>query len=347
MKVVIIHLDGLGFEYLKKSNLSFIKNLKGNLYRMQIFPGYFVNEVSLFTGLTPNQHNMEDIFILNESLSPFKNPLSLLIPKKLYRFFAYFYGYETYISINPPKRHFQKFVPISKISPRFFEDSFPSLLNEHNLKFEYVSSLHFNLNNIKTAIKENDCVYATNLTYDHILHEHGAFHQAKTDIDNFVKNLHKFLNEKYKDDFCIILLSDHGMVDVHSQIYLDKSLNEDSLTFVDSTILRIWSNKEITFNNINAELIDTKQLNGKYKYYKKFVANPGYIFSPNFFQGTNFIKGMHGYKSTNSPHDAFLIIHNPKAKKHYITSCSIIDVAPTILNMFKIDKLSTMTGRVL
>ena len=73
MKVVMIHLDGLGYDYLQKSNLSYIQSLGGYLHRTSIYPGYFSNEVSLFTGLTPEQHKMEDLFIFDPASSPFKS----------------------------------------------------------------------------------------------------------------------------------------------------------------------------------------------------------------------------------------------------------------------------------
>ena len=347
MKVVMIHLDGLGYNYLKKSDLSYIKSLGGYLHRMSVYPGYFPNEVSLFTGLTPEQHKMEDLFVFDPASSPFKSNLSLLIPKKLFRLASYFYDYETYININPPKRHFQKFVPVSKIPPRDFDDSFPSLLIEKGLKFEYINSLHFNTDIIKKAIRDNDCVYAMDSTYDTLLHKHGTEKIIKTDIDNTIKKIHKFLLKKYNDDFYLILLSDHGMIPVHTKIKLDLN-DKDNLFFVDSTILRVWSNKNYQLNSTGAELYDSKEFsNGPFKYYKKFLAEPGYLFSPNFFQGHKNIMGMHGYKSTNSPHDAFALIHTPKYKKQHNANASIIDIAPTILKIFNMKSPTEMGGRSL
>lgn len=346
MKVVMIHLDGLGYDYLKKSDLSYIRSLGGYLHRMPIYPGYFSNEVSLFTGLTPEQHKMEDLFVFDPASSPFKNKLSLLMPKKLFRLISYFYKYETYININPPKRHFQKFVPVSKVPPRDFDDSFPLLLMENGLKFEYINSSHFNVNSIKKAIQENDCVYAMESTYDTLLHKYGT-EIIKTDIDNTIKDIHRFLLKKYKDEFYLILLSDHGMVPVDTKIKLELN-DKNNLFFVDSTILRVWSNKYYQLNSTGVELYDSKDLsNGSFKYYKKFLAEPGYMFSPNFFQGHKNIMGMHGYKTTNSSHDAFILIHHPKYKKQHNANASIIDVAPTILKIFNIEIPTEMGGNSL
>ena len=347
MKVVIIHLDGLGYDYLKKSDLSYIKSLGGYLHRIPVYPGYFSNEVSLFTGLTPKQHKMEDLFIFDPASSPFKNNISLLIPKKLFRLASYFYGYKTYINISPPKKYFKKFVPISKIQPRDFNNSFSSLLIKNGFKFRYINSLHFSASNIKKAIQKNDCVYAINSTYDKLLHKYGTEKIIKTNIDNIIKDIHEFLLKKYNNNFYLFLLSDHGMVPVHTKIKLELN-DKNNLFFVDSTILRVWSNKYYSLNSTGTELYDSKEFqNGPFKYYKKFLAAPGYIFSPNFFQGYKDIKGMHGYKSTNSPHDAFVLIHTPRYKKQHNANSSIIDIAPTILKIFNMKSPTEMGGRSL
>lgn len=346
----MIHLDGLGYNYLQKSNLTFINSLKGYLYRMRINFGYFGNEVSLFTGMTPKQHKMEDIFILNPEKVPFKSKFIFnLIPKKLLRYASFFYGYQTYININLPKNYFKKFVPISQGHPQTFKDSFATTLGAYGIQFKYIPSHHFNLSDIKSCIKKNDVVYAMNLTYDHLLHKHGTNFIKNTGVDNVIKKLYKFLVKNYKEDFYLILLSDHGMMDVTGKIdALYNHLTDNKLYFVDSTILRMWSTQDTSLSMDNIELKESQQIDSYgYKYYKKYLAKPGYIFSPNFFQGNKSIKGMHGYNSTNSDHDAFILIHHPQFRVKNKRYCSIIDVAPTILSIFKIKKPSFMEGNSL
>lgn len=347
MKVVMIHLDGLGYEYLKKSDLSFIKSIPGYLHRMRVFPGYFVNEVSLFTGVHPKNHQLEDLFIFNPSEAFFNGKTyHKLIPKWMLRYITYAYGYHTFLKVDMPTDYFEKFVPVLKHPPRDLPGSFSNILKHHNIKFRYINTLLSNLFVIKKAIKKNDCVYVMDSTYDKLLHKKGVDKIVKTNIDSKIKNLFEFLTKNYGKNFLLILLSDHGMVNVTNKINLSFGNNSDYTYFVDSTILRLWSKKEISLTFNEAIPVESKKvdING-YLFYKKYLAKPGHIFSPNFFQGSKFIKGMHGYGSTNSPHDAFTLVFNPKFKKQYSNvHCSIIDVAPTILKIFKIPIPITMDG---
>lgn len=350
MKVVILHLDGLGFNYLLKFDLPFIRSLGGYLYRMKIYPGYFVNEVSLFTGLEDKHHKMEDIFILDPSRSLFNNnPLVKFIPPSMFRLMSYLKGQKTFITIKPPFKHyFQIFAPVTSAHPYKFENSFTSILQKSGLRFCYLNSFRSNTISIKKAIQKNDCVYAMDSEYDKFLHYHGPDTKIKKDTDGIVKEIHNFLKERYSNNFCLILLSDHGMVKVKDIISIEFS--DDDIYFVDSTILRIWNNKENFHLGVDtADLIDYQELPGKYRYYRKYVAKEGYIFSPNFFQGKKFINGMHGYNSQrkDSDNDAFMIVHNPRFKRQYKAYCSIIDLAPTVLSAFKIKPFPVMDGRSL
>lgn len=68
-----------------------------------------------------------------------------------------------------------------------------------------------------------------------------------------------------------------------------------------------------------------------------FLAQPGVLISPNFFQGTMYVKGMHGFDPlyANDNHIIFLegpgIPHINMKKK-----IRIIDIVPTILNILNI-----------
>mgnify|MGYP001609226015 CR=1 FL=1 len=342
MKVVIIHLDGMGFNYFKKSNLEFAKSLKGKLFRMKINPGYFTNEVSLFTGISEKIHKTKDLFDLGLPSNPFNNNFTNFIPQKLIRFFAFLFGYKTYININPPKHYYKLFSPVTKIHPYNLPESFLTILKSKGIKTKYISSLFFNLGYIKNSIKKNDCVYANNMDYDNLLHCYGPNYFPDTGIDTLIEDLYIFLAKTYKE-FRVIILSDHGMVNVKGKIPIN--LKEDQISFVDSTILRTWNYKNFNRNIKNTELLESGY-DGTY-HYKRYVAKEGFIFSPNFFQGTKSIKGMHGYNSKNdSDNDAFLLIHGPSFENQ-TKKCRIVDVAPTILSLFGINKPSFMEGRVL
>ena len=345
MKVVIIHLDGLGFEYFKKSDLQFTKFLRGPLYRMRIFPGYFSNEVSLFTGLSPKQHHMEDLFVLDPEKNPFKSNLFKLIPNKLIPLIARFYGYKTYIELKIKKDYLKLFVPVAKDHPYNFLNTFPMMLADNNIRFKYLNSFNFSAYQIQEAIRSNDCIYAMNSSFDKLLHKQITPRLIAQYIDDIIKKVYHFLIDNFKDNFCLIILSDHGMIDVKGKINLDKPNIDNEIRFIDSTILRVWGVNNHRFKNPHTILYDSTILpNTQFKYYKKYLAKPGYIFSPNFFQGHNTIKGMHGYDSTHSPHDAFVLIHHPQFQRQNTGNCSIIDIAPTILKIFKIKQPSHMKG---
>lgn len=349
MKVVILHLDGMGFDYFKRSDLKFVKDLPGCLFRIKVYPSFFGNEASLFTGMSQDKHKMSDLFIYNPSNVPFKNNILFdLLPGKFLKYLAYLYGYTTYIDINLPKSKYKKFVPVSKEQAHDSAFSFLTILRQRGFAVKHIKSKKFSFNSIKNEIMKNDCVYAVNLTYDKLLHKGGINKKIKTNIDSMIETLHKFLANNFGDNFYLILLSDHGMINTKGKIRLE--FDPKNLYFVDSTILRIWTNNEhFRIQSKNIKLYESKILgsNYRYNYYRKYVAKPGFIFSPNFFQGENFVNGMHGYDDTLSNHDAFLLIHSPRYNARLETRGVIQNVAPTILSLFGIKKPSFMNGKVM
>lgn len=347
MKAVILHLDGMGFDYFKRSDLKFANSLPGYISRIKVYPSFFGNEVSLFTGISPDHHNMPDIFVYDPDNVPFKNNILFdLLPRKFLKYLAYLYGYATYIDINLPKSGYRQFVPVSQKQAHDLKSSFLNILRKNGFSVKYIRSKNFSFNHLKKEIIKNDCIYAVNMTYDKLLHDKGINKKIKTDIDPIIKRLHNFLSNNFGDDFYLILLSDHGMINTKGKIDLD--FDQESLYFIDSTILRVWTNdKHFRIQSKDAKLYESKTIDLRYKYFKKYLANPGFIFSPNFFQGGKFVNGMHGYDDISSNHDAFLFVHSPKYSTRLETQGVILNLAPTILSLFGIKKPNFMTGRVM
>lgn len=104
-----------------------------------------------------------------------------------------------------------------------------------------------------------------------------------------------------------IILSDHGMVDIKKII----SVPETKDCLIDSTFARYWGEKP------EIGLKDGRWIDWGDKRYGEhiFLANPGVLILPNYWQGNTPIKAMHGYDPACKDMKGIYILHKKGEKK--------------------------------
>jgi hypothetical protein len=145
------------------------------------------------------------------------------------------------------------------------------------------------------------------LKYEYIGDLDKIGHQYGTKSKEIISAIKKIDEEISKKDFDIIL-SDHGMIDIKKLI----SVPETEDCFIDSTFARYWG-KNPNFDSPDGKWIEIEDK--KYGEYI-FLANPGVLIIPNYWQGKNPVKAMHGYNPKCEDMDAIYILNQEGNKKN-------------------------------
>jgi len=185
---------------------------------------------------------------------------------------------------------------------------------------------------------------------DTIAHKHGTrSHQ----VMECVKGYDNIISVLMEMDSDIVIWSDHGMIDVAGIIDVESilrslklSLGRDLVYFIDSTSCRIWAKNDEVERSCRQKLSEVK--NGKvlsqdeiagFRLGKNmsdvfFLADPGYLLLPNYFQGAHPVKAMHGYVPAHPDQKGFYIVSRLKGRE----DAHIVDIAPTINDLFDLKK---------
>lgn len=146
-------------------------------------------------------------------------------------------------------------------------------------KFDFCIDKHF------SKIKGIERKYFNEL--DATAHKYG------TKSKEVIKAIKKIDKKISKEEFDLIY-SDHGMMDIIKEISVPISEN----CFIDSDMARYWGNEE-GMEKIKEKLSlkDGKIIQGVDKRFGDliFLVNTGVLISPNFWQGNEKAKAMHGY----------------------------------------------------
>jgi predicted AlkP superfamily pyrophosphatase or phosphodiesterase len=167
------------------------------------------------------------------------------------------------------------------------------------------------------------------------------------------------------DDLFTVCFADHGMVVAEKFLDIEKILSQSGLrifqdydTFLDSTIARFWATNQI-LEKITMILshrdegrilssFERKQYHipSSDKYGQLiFLANPGYVISPNFFEKHSQVKAMHGYDPATPGLETFLSVEGPLihqlGRKNRL---SMVDVLPTMLETLNLPIPDYCTG---
>jgi hypothetical protein len=154
--------------------------------------------------------------------------------------------------------------------------------------------------------KDIDYEYIGDL--DKVSHEYG------TKSEETIKIIRKIDERISKKEFDIIF-SDHGMMDIKKIVSVPFSEN----CFIDSDMARYWGDeKELNETKKNLPMKDGKIIKWKNKSYGDliFIVKPGVLILPNYWQGNQPAKAMHGYYGGNKEINGIYIIKKHERKKN-------------------------------
>tara|TARA_B100001142_G_C14327551_1_gene652834 strand:- start:1075 stop:2214 length:1140 start_codon:yes stop_codon:yes gene_type:complete len=177
--------------------------------------------------------------------------------------------------------------------------------------------------NIKTIKKyKYHFFYISDL--DKIGHKYGPdsneYKLKMKEVTIYINSILKYA-EKKDGNVDFLIFGDHGMVNIKYTINIQKILNSldlqvetDYIYFLDSTVARFWFLNERAKNKIidslsNNQFGDWVSKEDKEKYRINYNhnrygdatwwANDGVLISPNFWQSSRKLKGMHGYRNNS------------------------------------------------
>lgn len=217
-----------------------------------------------------------------------------------------------------------------------------------------VSSLKDSLRN-----EDYDFIFLHVIDLDGMGHMYGpssseVYHTTQR-IDALIEELHEILVSRYRAVNTIIF-SDHGMVEVEKTLDMRSELNRlplvlgrDYLVFLDSPSVRFWFLNQKARGPItdtlealdDGRILSSRDLEisrirfGHRKYWDLiFLANPGVLIFPNFFQAEFPIQGMHGYETAYRDNQGMFLLHSTKEKiTRTDRSVHMVDVFPTALDL--------------
>lgn len=170
------------------------------------------------------------------------------------------------------------------------------------------------------------------------------------------------LLKKRFGDLHIVIIGDHGMAEVQSCFDIAGHLRSHNINgekaplfFIDSTMVRFWfsqpSQREYIRNALEGlsvgRILEKKDLERYHLNYRHnrfgdliYLAEPGVLFSPNYFQGRSLVKGMHGYAPECQEQQSAFIISSPlvTASWHIDQSVDMRRIFPTVLKLLGIEK---------
>ncbi len=180
-------------------------------------------------------------------------------------------------------------------------------------------------------------------------------------IDEKISEAVSFLKKRF-GDLQLLIIGDHGMAEVQSCFdvagylrSLDINDEKAPLYFIDSTMVRFWFSDTYQYECVENALRDLPEgriltQEDKNRYHLNYrhnrfgdliyLANPGVLFSPNYFQGKTSVKGMHGYVPEHPDQQSAFIIHSPQVSgtAHFDEPVDMRRVFPTVLKLLGIKK---------
>lgn len=291
----------------------------------------------------------------------------------LARFYKSSYGAAPFIPLNLLK----DFDFAEKKAP--WEDGYVScktlfsILREHGKKWLYVGMPGSDqrtdaiLRRYKEAISNQEFIWMHFGETDHTEHQFGPLSNerraALSRVDSVLQEIVTDLRRRF-DKVNVLAFGDHGCVEVHGTANLQDGIMKAKRRglkftyFLDSTVARFWFDEEF----VGEELRKTIDIPGgrflepwefeKYKCnfsHRKYgrlvwVAEPGIVILPNFWNGMEAPKGMHGYLPGNNDGDAIAIVNTGEKIRTSRTEASLVDIFPTILDLMQLPVPPTNEG---
>ncbi len=260
--------------------------------------------------------------------------------------------------------------------------TFLSILRKSGVSVQIVDHPELGSDNdvVETAL---DIKHPSEVTFlrlwdlDSVTHRNGVNSEAALrairENDQNVKRIVEHFQQITHDAVNVFAFADHGMVNVKGSVDLVKPLEEiglilgvDYLAFLDSTIARFWAEDdvirkiEVTLQGLDdGRVLEAKDIAAMHipstdRYGKLlFLANPGILIRPNFYQGDSTIAAMHGYDPSTPDMDTIFVTNIPTARNnnssrsYHEVNARMVDIAPTILDALGYENPGLMLGKSL
>ncbi len=167
---------------------------------------------------------------------------------------------------------------------------------------------------------------------DTIAHRYGTnsreINEKIRELDNHCRQIIESVSDKYPINF--LFWSDHGMVDVEETIDISQLVSDlDLLMFLDSSLARFWVDEEYKkkelirrLNGLNGKVLseeDMERYHIRFQHNRYgdiiFLANPGVLIFPNYYQKSDPVKAMHGYVPTHPDQYGMYISSSSKGEQ--------------------------------
>lgn len=208
-------------------------------------------------------------------------------------------------------------------------------------------------------IKKKDFVFAHTVKLDNMMHHEGVnSEKVIAHLKTIDQDIERLYNEIKKYNYTLIICSDHGMVPITKTLDVMQHINKEDIAFPDSTSVRIWTKnpKELAkkLSTLPGKVYTKetmKQIPLKYdRPYTSdvlFIANAGIQILPNYFDGNNRVKAMHGYHDKTKDLHAFFLIKSTNKLKKVKKEMTLVDICPTILEAMNIKQPKVWKGKKL
>ena len=177
---------------------------------------------------------------------------------------------------------------------------------------------------------------------DYVAHEYGT---GSPEVKNEVRAIDEAVARLDADE--MLIFSDTGMLDVTGKVDVLTALQgtglefgKDLVYFMDSTMVRFWFLRKGVEKDVGKVLeglrgghaLSGHEIKDVYRLPEKhcdmiFLADPGILVSPNYFQGSASVKSMHGWDVRHKDQLAFYLLKSPGKKK----DAKMVDMLPTLL----------------
>jgi predicted AlkP superfamily pyrophosphatase or phosphodiesterase len=254
---------------------------------------------------------------------------------------------------------------LKKKGKRYYKESFTALGQNSLYKSdkERVDAV------IKSAGKDYDLLLLYIGEIDSLGHQYTPeseiMKRALQKVDKTIKRIWEAY-KKMDPDFKLIVLGDHGMIPVKDNVDILSECTsmpikrgKDYEVFLDSTLARFW------FYTQEAESYITQMLNKESIISKGFIldrplahkyktpvdlkneqgnlvygdliwcANTGVLITPNYFNSSVQLAGMHGYADMEDEGNGLLVISNCNSSVE-IEQCNLVDTCATLCEMLDI-----------
>ena len=370
-KVIFILLDAFRWDYINKDDSPFLNTLSKSGISGSAIPSFgFEPDAAYIAGLTPKESDGGTMFwkdynnfdfrfskFIPNFIDYFPNKINWII-RKVIRLISQYFGRTKRIRkyCDPcfiPIKYLHKFSYSTVMANYPWENGIMKdrtlfhLLNENNMKYFYHCIPD---NKVKSKIvyerfiKEYSEVYDYSFLFigdlDSVGHKYGPKSDERKKtlkiVDRYIEKIYNYAKTK-DNNLDIVILGDHGMVDVEYTIdiwnqieSLSKDLKFDY--FIDATMLRIWIRdnkykKKIIdiINEVGGLIYIDKEFENKYdicynhNYFwdECWQVKEGYILHPNFFDTKDSPLGMHGYLPETQNNKPMYILNSNKICKDF------------------------------